>query len=892
MTRRWGMRSLIDNELLDRLRANHLLTKLSQTVSRRFRPPTPVPARETDFKTDGSSVSEHMQGSPPAGIPGAPINDIVLVPISDLPTHPLEAISEESSPSSDIKPNAPVPLDTFGLEGLSEIRKFASWCSADGERELKRVISLFRERYPGNDEEIEKTVVIGRFHGSLFAKALELGKRGGTSKEAEQLLASLNGDTPQVVTRIIRERYQKGLLVFSRLNNERKRQQLGQRLTRLEPCRLKPAPTTLPNAPLVERRLSPANNVPGLHSNDFRILSPASHWQLIIDETGSAFDETAMDAISRRIGRFVGILVPLDNNTLPPLSCGWHAVDCSDTDEIDGVVQAVLDAPVGVLGIDVLSLPLTSGERWLDGVALLIDWTLRLMPINTPCKLEVKVEQRGVFQKGQTWDVVRRDCLRRLALAFPARAAKFDLQIDVITKTGTQFNGYADAIAFTWAGTTASSKARLKCTGWEGTCLLSSTSNLDARSMLYAWDAFTQGVNLPPALWWDMASSPVACSPAALMNALLNLVGNETQVSPPLWNVFLNEVKTRMAAAPVDLQRLAAAIDWLRRYQPADAAILPAMQLVWLTVQLARANHIGKIEQEWQAELERLGDQLFDEGAPLVCHADLHRAVEATNRYDFTGAQQALARWQNRPPSEPGLRYWGQLQSSFGQHAAFLGDNTGAIGFFKEALNAFARLSDPEARIQDSLQTGCYLAIASMDDTIMQPLAVRAAVEKITGALPEAAARLAASNGPDERYAHHLLLRWLVHRGDEQTRQAYLDRRDEWDADEGHPWPLIQIYRAILLHDTDPAAACKLALDGAERAFRADQGPTVRLIGVCCRVVALAWGVPWGEGDQELDRINKQIPAAAERTERLRAALHKTASPLDLLTTVLPFNFR
>ena len=342
-------------------------------------------------------------------------------------------------------------------------------------------------------------------------------------------------------------------------------------------------------------------------------------------------------------GRFVGLLVSADKHVLPALDRGWHAVDCTDTEGIDRVVQAVLDAPVGVFGIDVRSLPMTHGERWLDGVALLIDWTLRLMPVDAQCTLQVKVEQRGVFSAGQSWDVVRRECLRRLALAYPHRASRIDLQIEVVLKTGTPLNGYVDAIAFTWAGSTDSSKARLKFSGWEGTCLLNSSAGTDARTMLYAWDAFAQGVNLPPGLWWDMVCSSDARNPAAFMPALLNLVGNETITLPSVWAVFLAEVKARMAATPVDLQGLAAAVDWLQRYQPADATILPAMRLIWLTVQLAHANHTGRTEQQWQAELERLGDQLLDESAPLVCHADLHRAVAATNRYDIQGARSPNA---------------------------------------------------------------------------------------------------------------------------------------------------------------------------------------------------------------------------------------------------------
>lgn len=98
--------------------------------------------------------------------------------------------------------------------------------------------------------------------------------------------------------------------------------------------------------------------------------------------------------------------------------------------------------------------------------------------------------------------------------------------------------------------------------------------------------------------------------------------------------------------------------------------ILP--RLLWLNAQLARANHFGATEQAWMAEMQVLGAGLMDEDAPLVCWADLHLAVNATNPYDFARATRHLDRWRDLPPSVPGLRYRAQLRSSLGPHAAFL----------------------------------------------------------------------------------------------------------------------------------------------------------------------------------------------------------------------------
>ncbi len=787
----------------------------------------------------------------------------------------------------------PVPLGKAGKRKIQDIRFAARGISEKKKNRVENLVSMFNQQYPGHEEDANNAVEAGKKDQSVIEQAFKIGCRNQQESAIRKLISSLDPTTGNMLDWIIRKEYERGLANARRFIFERKRKRSGQPLTSVAP-RPNTASTTLPQSPLQHRHDTMGGPNKVLHPNDIRSLHPASQWVLVVDETGESFDEISSSISNSRVGRFVGILTPSMEAVLPPLRRRWHAVDVIDPVEIDQVVQTVLDAPVGVLGIDVRSLPATSGERWMDGVALLIDWALRLVPVEGKCRMQVCVEQRTIFHRGQSWEIVRRECLRRLALTYPLRAMQIDLRIITIEKTDSSIEGYADAIAFTWAQTNDCSKARLKQSGLLGTCLLDSAAGADARAMLHAWDAFAQGVHLPPALWWDLVVSPDVRNPAAILSAFLHLVGQEAQKEkePKLWGQLLGEVKSRMAATPVDLRRLAAAVDWLQRYQPDNAVILPALRMVWLTVQLARANHLGEIEHKWQTELESLGNRLFDEAAPLVCHADLHRAVAATNRFDFENAGQALTRWRDVAPAVPGLQYWGQIQSSFGQHAAFLGDNTRAIPLFREAMAAFERLSDPQSKQRDRLQTGAYLAIALMDDPATDAGEVRRAVEFVIGKLPDAAVRLAASDNPNDRYAHHLLLRGLIQRDDPAVAQKYIEQRESWQTREGHPWPLIQLYRGILLRETDPEAAVKLALDGADRAFSAQQGPTVNVIGACCRAVAAAWGTPWPEGEKELARLKSQLPAAADRIDLLTGALQSPEDPLDLLRGVLPFNFR
>lgn len=784
------------------------------------------------------------------------------------------------------------PLDARGRRCLEDVRRYASWTGAEGERRLNAGVEIFRAEYPGNEEAIATAVAEGRQLESLLKKAYKLGGGGKPKGEIEKLIEDhesiLSSD---FLIKKMWKQYDNGRAAFERYNSERTRKRAGQELSSVTVPDGQISPTVLPASPLSQRRDRPRTPSLALHPNDLRGLPPETHWQLIIDETGDTFDDRASAVKALRVGRFVGILVPGDKPVLQPLKKGWHAVT-EKSEEIDHVVQSILNSRVGVFGIDVRHVPSARGERWMDGVTLLIDWVLRLLPIQERVKIEVLIEQRGVFQSGQSWEQVERDCLRRLALAYPNRARCTDLRVQVIGKEGSSLNGYVDAIAFTWAKTSASSKERLKKSKWDGTCLLTAAGQTDARSMMNAWDAFAQGVNLPPSLWWDMLSSPDVGNPGSVLSNLLDMVGHETKLKTDLWSAFLTEIKSRMASTPVNLLRLSAAVDWLQNYEPGDAKITPMMRLVWLTVQLARANHLGSVEEGWLIELDALERDLFDEAAPLVCHADLHRAVAATNRYDFVAAESTLEKWRDCTPSVPGLRYWAQVKSSLGQHSAFMGNFKSATEFFTEALSAFARLSDPDTRKRDELQTACYLAIVLTDWDDVDAKEVRRSVERVTGPLPAAATRLATTNASEDRYAHHLLLRWLVFRGDADVRQAYLESEDSWKEGEGHPWELIQLYRSILLHSIDEKRALALALNGAWLAFAEGQGPTVRLIGACCRAVAVAWGSPWPQAENELNDLVESIPLAKAEIEILRKSLVSRVEPATLLKQVLPFNFR
>jgi hypothetical protein len=232
------------------------------------------------------------------------------------------------------------------------------------------------------------------------------------------------------------------------------------------------------------------------------------------------------------------------------------------------------------------------------------------------------------------------------------------------------------------------------------------------------------------------------------------------------------------------------------------------------------------------------------------------------------------------------------VQSSFGQHAAFEGRFERADGYFARALEAFQRLSDPEEAAGEITQTGTYRAIAAMDDPRADTDTVRRRVAALLPLSPDGIARLAASTEAREKYLHHLLVRYLVERGSPGERGAYLAARNRWANAEGHPWPLVEAYRGLLLAEVDRDAALAHLEEARSLAFRADQGPIVLLIGATIAVAAQGLGAPATVSDDELRALADLLPGAAPRIERLREARRHPRDPLALLREVLPFNFR
>jgi hypothetical protein len=503
-------------------------------------------------------------------------------------------------------------------------------------------------------------------------------------------------------------------------------------------------------------------------------------------------------------------------------------------------------------------------------------------------RLTVLIEQRGEYVAGTSWRAAATEVLRHLAEQEPDRYRQLALELRLVTKSDSALNGYVDAIAFTWASPAIASVARLKQSGLRGGCLHSA----DARALRRSWEGSSGGHRLSGDQWRALLRQPGAEESGSIPSLLLSRVRERCRKDPDAWQELFLSVRTHLESKALQLRELGREVEFLASCMPQDRQLRPMMRLAWLTVRQEKANHSGEVDSALNEELNALGTTLYDEAPTLVCQADLNRAVLATNRFDFKGATQALARWMDVPAAVPGLQHWGRVQSSLGQHAAFSGLYAEAEPFFLSALKAFSLLSDEDTARAERAQTSTYLAIATMDMPGAPLERIRERVSVVTPLSLDSIRHLARSSAVQEKFAHYLLVRFLAVHGSQEERQAYLQEKGDWRAGEGHPWPLIDLYRALLLHQAgETAEASHYIQSGVERAL-AVQGPLMSFIGRIIGLVGAQLGLPTAGGLPGTAELRKALPLAPWSAVDAAQEGRWTQGAFSLLERCLPFNFR
>lgn len=701
-------------------------------------------------------------------------------------------------------------------------------------------------------------------------------------------------------------------------NKIRKNQDRGVRSKTMEKHKnLEPSAPSVPRADLPITRI---NNKRVLtlseqhHSNDICKLSPASHWKMYIDESGKEFEVSNVKSV------IAGVIFDADHPL--PKQPELHA--CEDKTEekmkaADQLITTVTQSPCGVLVLPVSAYQAACG--WATMIASFIDLVLRLLPIEKECTIEFFVERRGSYNKDEDFDRIRDMCLYNLMHSFPERAKLIKtLNIAVMTKDDP-YNAYPDIISHSCGMHKGNplAKNRFEKSGWSGSCFL----NYPAGFLKNVFDLFSQGHILPENDWSELVDQ-IDSGRNNFVADILKTIGEEAVKDVQLWKRYLNYTISHLDSKAINMPKLGRQLRWLKRWCPENGEVKlpPRLHLLWLATQLAEANHRGQTEISYEKEFRQLVEDLYEEDAPLTCFATLHLAVTYTNAFRFAEAQKLVQDFcdigsltAKEPPfarlikfvvnslsgrtegnnyvpaAIPGLRYYGQLLSSLGQHYAFQGDNAYAIEYFKEAITCFKKLS--ENNWLDISQTSAYWATAQMDHDVKSQETKIVLEEYLGASLEEFSAEIAANDSDADKYKHHILLRYLaLLEGQHPLRNIYLENKENWKVGAGHPWEMIEFYRALLVESEDEKKehlqkAYQIAYEG---------GPTLRII--ACVILGSMYY--WNRSDDVKHELGKVIDEVvgmlphlgAERIKTLHAQLECPISPLDFAMNILPFNFR
>lgn len=640
------------------------------------------------------------------------------------------------------------------------------------------------------------------------------------------------------------------------------------------------------------------------HPNSLRHLSPCDHWKIYIDETGTSFDHNAQELSDndKTLGRLVALAIPAGVKLTPLPKTPFHATDCP-ADLVDGVVQSLLEKPVGIFGFTVKDDG-TQSSVWIGHVMLLVRWVLAQLPLDAEkiTSVEIFIEQNCGYKPTDDLRALK-EILESDLRSLSSRFNGLRLTLKFMSKNEPR-NGYVDTIAFTWGSPAAESKDRLKKTAWLGHCLLRPSDAAPER--IYA--ALMAGQDLPANEWYELCAAQAQEPQAGLLSDFLAQLGEKAKKNAAHWGRCLDEVRQRIRTKNYRLSGLAAALNWLERYAPADLALSKGDAFMLQTALLAAENHHGHIDHERLLDCIELGKSLRDEMPAEVCEAMLRIAVATTNAFQFEAMTEEIVRWTQEPIGVPGLLNYGKLYSTLGQLEAFQGRPASAVGYFDQAISHFERLSNPSQKRKEQGQTQIYRLIAQMDDPQHDVEAsIQAVVDHfcaLTGKkTPEEISRSIAYFGQEKRFEQYLWLRFLVTYPEPlaSARKAYLELANQWQVGEDHPWPLISAYRGWLLCLNQQRGEATVTHFSAAVALclNPENGPVLHWMGMVlwCVSQALSVGVE--------DALFEQIPAdlKAKLPDAPHTAVHALIDAisrgehithqalLEHLRRCLPFNF-
>ena len=588
------------------------------------------------------------------------------------------------------------------------------------------------------------------------------------------------------------------------------------------------------------------------------------------------------------------------------------------------------------LGLKLSEIPHVSGEQWLDGVCFLIDWVLRLLPLDsdshTKSHLDVRIEQRGKYYAGSEQDRLARLLLLNLARVAPQKENLLSLSIQFVKKyvpnasPSHKWLAYADLIANIWNASDREAQHKGNPPPWFRFQKWLEDSKLNHRSLhsdlrpihREILDIYCAGHILSGALWSKLMSSLQTPKDerSSVISYISDLWKEKCAAEPLQWEECIQETQKHIYNKRINNALLKQQVQWLNEvYKGSTRYLTPKEEIIFETIDLANKNHEGVLLKP--ADILAFQDKsqpLIDEEAHLVCLLDLHLAVQITHFFAFSSSQKIVSRWYDLSTMVIGLMLKGRVVSTLGQQEAFLHNHQNAISYFDEALALFGRLCSKKEAKEESSQTRTYKTIAMINSTsstaeeieeefllLSQDLDIRVPknIEALTLFLAQDA------SGANQ-YMHHAFMHYLYFRKPERLLRQYLSQKEKWQIGDFHPWGWISMYRALILEEQEPQNPH--SQEWVIQAFNRTPALGI-LMALRISFLRIATQYQWSYFDKDLDglvpqtelsqefhtllgRFAQQNVGAKPFCATLRSSLdNPDGDPRDWIPKALPFNF-
>ncbi len=617
-------------------------------------------------------------------------------------------------------------------------------------------------------------------------------------------------------------------------------------------------------------------------------LEPETAWVLYIDESGSDFNKDHGTA------QVTGVLFPA-NSPLRTLGKNVHCTEMPKP-KVLRIFNELLDSKCAILGLNKHELHTMSQEEWFASVLELILWVWRLLPLRVEgnTSLRVCIEEHSQFKPEQDTNMLKKAFDVQADKEDSARCKRIDVtEITFVTK-GTGHLGWADVAAYMWGSPSDIIKKGLQKSGLKGKCYLENVSDL-----LPVWaKALSAHTVLTGAEWLKLMQEKT--QKGSITEKALKNLQNTCLKDKNLWQIYMETTKTYLLGKDYNLETIEKICAWLGQINSDD---LPKEQQFFLKMsELATNNHQGDITdkpQKLRAEIQELAESVGESDLGAKCHAALRIAVSYANAFDFAKARQCLAPWDSlHGGNSMGSALWdGKILSSLGQYAAFEGDYSKALSYFDAALIQFEKLQtlDVADWKKQCEQTAVYAAIVAMDmENMPDTERVQRLERALGGSIHAACIKFSKPNVLDDRYVHHMLVRYLATYGTDDEKILYSKNSQYWHIEEhgtgkGHPWPLIQWYRWYMLPENMQEAKKKIMSSLFTYCWGNTSGATVDLIGITLGLSADVLAPTNSSVQERLVELANLMPYAVKKMQFL---LDGQETGLSLVKKVLPFNYR